>query len=81
MALLQESRGYTGLGHVKAASLLDDIGLPADAYHSLISASFWSYVNLGQGFQPAARAARMLAEHNGWDHVARRLAAIGIAAE
>jgi hypothetical protein len=81
VALLQEGRGYTGLAHVKAASLLDDIGLPADAYHALISASFWSYVNLGQGFEPAARAARMLAEHNGWDHVARRLARIGIEAE
>ncbi|ACY16426.1 hypothetical protein Hoch_3927 [Haliangium ochraceum DSM 14365] len=80
MTAHREGDSYDGLAHARAAAQLAESGRPVEAYYALMSASFWSWLRLGEGFAPAAQAARRLAEDNGWTAIAEHLAALGVEA-
>jgi hypothetical protein len=66
--------GYTGVEHMEAAAKLDiDLNDGKRSYEALISASFWSAMNLGFPYKQSYDAALHLAQKYGWDEMLENL--------
>jgi hypothetical protein len=62
--------GYKGVEHMEAAAKLDiDLNDGKRSYEALISASFWSAMNIGFPFKESYQAAVHLAQKYGWDEM------------
>lgn len=62
--------GYQGVEHMEAAAKLDiDFNDGKRSYEALISASFWSAMNLGFPFKESYQAGLHLAAKYGWDEM------------
>jgi hypothetical protein len=61
---------YTGIEHMEAAAKLDlDLNDGKRSYEALISASFWSAMNLGFPYKESYQASLLLARKYGWDEM------------
>jgi hypothetical protein len=62
--------GYKGVEHMEAAAKLDvDLNDGKRSYEALVSASFWSAMNLGFPYKESYQAALHLAAKYGWDEM------------
>jgi hypothetical protein len=71
---LSHISAYTGVQHMEAAAKLDiDLNDGKRSYEALISASFWSAMNLGFPYKQSYDAALHLAQKYGWDEMLENL--------
>lgn len=67
---LDHAGAYQGVEHMEAAAKLDvDFNDGQRSYEALISASFWSAMNIGFPFKESYQAALHLAAKYGWDEM------------
>ena len=70
LASFDFASGYQGVEHMEAAAKLDiDFNDGQRSYEALISASFWSAMNLGFPFKESYQAGLHLAAKYGWDEM------------
>jgi hypothetical protein len=70
LASFSHASGYKGVEHMEAAAKLDiDLNDGKRSYEALVSASFWSAMNLGFPFKESYQAALHLAAKYGWDEM------------
>ncbi len=71
---LSHVSSYRGVEHMEAATKLDiDLNDGKRSYEALISASFWSAMNLGFPYKQSYDAALHLAQKYGWDEMLENL--------
>jgi hypothetical protein len=70
LASFDHASGYKGVEHMEAAAKLDlDLNDGKRSYEALISASFWSAMNLGFPYKESYQASLLLARKYGWDEM------------
>jgi hypothetical protein len=70
LASFSHASGYKGVEHMEAAAKLDlDLNDGKRSYEALISASFWSAMNLGFPYKESYQASLLLARKYGWDEM------------